>query len=391
MFCPTQLVMSVQGTFVLIDTVDPRDPDKVKHVPSNLVEQVRCGSTPVRTYNIVTPCTIEPYRPEFGPDSPNKGIEQPIRGVMTTFGFILPYPKGHRFSVWFTGGTLEMDGNKNEKWFQIFDKDTAPKRSFVETGKVFAAKLLMGASTNDTMDANGKLSYTLSRPMPSHIDLIYLDPRMQIFRGSSGTVYVHVRIPGSHAVQTCNQSNDRIPAPRDPWAEEEEEEEDDESTEGDFDDGLFHHFPQQQQRHYERHHHHHHSPQQQHHHHQQQQQQLPYLVRPQHFAPPQFVQAQCAPPQYVSSQPPYMQPIPPQPIQPLYVPTAVVPLAAPKARRVASESNLQNLCPGKVLLDVPSRSATSRKSRPSSSSSCIKNSSAYEAPKRAWYLDSEVA
>ena len=34
------------------------------------------------------------------------------------------------------------------------------KRSFMETGKVFAAKLLMGASTNDMMDKDGKLSYT---------------------------------------------------------------------------------------------------------------------------------------------------------------------------------------------------------------------------------------
>ena len=160
MFCPTQLVLSVQGTFALIDTVDATNPEEVEHVPSNLREEVRRGTTPVRSYDIVTPCTIEPWRPEFGDDSPNKGIEQPIHGVMTTYGFILPYPKGHRFSVWFVGGTLEMDESKNEKWFQIFDKDTAPKRSFMETGKVFAAKLLMGASTNDMMDKDGKLSYT---------------------------------------------------------------------------------------------------------------------------------------------------------------------------------------------------------------------------------------
>ena len=379
MFCPTQLVMSVQGTFVLIDSVDPSDAEKVKHVPSNLMEQVRCGSTPVRTYNIVTPCTIEPYREEFGPDSVNKGIEQPIRGVMTTYGYILPYPKGHRFSVWFTGGTLEMDGNKNEKWFQIFDKDTAPKRSFVETGKVFAAKLLMGASTNDTMDEQGRLSYTLSRPMASHIDLIYLDQRMQIFRGSSGTVYVHVRIPGSQAVKMCNASNDLIPAPRDPCADDDDEDDDDddESTDdgGDYDDGLFHHFP-------------HHHPQMERPHapmatmqHPQFQQQpfgnnmMGMMMPVQHGSsmPMQFMQSHQAmlQPQFVQQRP-----------QAQYVVPNVV--AAPKPRRVASDSDLDKI--GSRPSRRKKKSSSSR-----SSSSCLKKSSAYETPKRAWYLDAEVA
>ena len=216
MFLPTQMVLSVQGTFVLIDSIDATDPEQVKYVPTNLLEEVRTGNTPVRTYNIVTACTIEPHRPEFGDQSPNKGINEPIQGVLTTYGFILPYPKGHRFSVWFTGGSLEVDGQKNEKWFQLFVKDAAPRRTFLESGKVLAAKLLMGASTNDTVDENGRLTYSLSRPMASHIDLLYLDQRMQIFRGSSGTMYVHVRIPGSHAVQQCQESNELLPLPRDP-------------------------------------------------------------------------------------------------------------------------------------------------------------------------------
>ena len=56
-------------------------------------------------YSIVTPFTIEPWQPEFGDNSPNKGVEQPIQGVMTTYGFLLPYPTKHRFAVWFTGGS----------------------------------------------------------------------------------------------------------------------------------------------------------------------------------------------------------------------------------------------------------------------------------------------
>lgn len=109
---------------------------------------------------------------------------------------------------------MEVDGTKNEKWFQIFDKDSAPKRTAFESSKVFAAKLLMGACVNDEMDGDGKLSYTLNRPVASHIDLIYLDDSLQVLRGSSGTVYVHVRLPGgSEAVQQSTHSNELLPSP----------------------------------------------------------------------------------------------------------------------------------------------------------------------------------
>jgi hypothetical protein len=219
MFCPTQLVVSVQGTFVLIDQVDGKNPQAVQHVPQELLADVRFGSRPVRTYNIVTPFTIEPYwKLELGgkadDSSPNQEIPWPIRGVMTTYGFMLPYPKqDHRFSVWFTGGSLEVasdgddDKSQIDKWFQIFNdkknnnNHNNTKRSMLESGKLVAAKILMGASTNDDdqLDPNtGKLSYTLTKPKASHIDLIYLDQKLQILRGSSGTVYVHVRIPSSH-------------------------------------------------------------------------------------------------------------------------------------------------------------------------------------------------
>ena len=53
MFCPTQLVVSVQGTFVLIDTVDGRNPKGVQNVPKHLLADVRFGKSPVRTYEYV--------------------------------------------------------------------------------------------------------------------------------------------------------------------------------------------------------------------------------------------------------------------------------------------------------------------------------------------------
>ena len=165
------------------------------------------------TKSIVTPFTIEVWRSEFGEKSPNKGVEQPIHGVMTTYGFILPFPTQNRFSVWFTGGSLEVDGNKNEKWFQIFDKDAAPKRTAFESSKLFAAKLLMGACVNDEMDKDGKLSYTLSRPVASYIDLVYLDNSLQVLRSSSGMVYVHKRLPGgSEAFHQFAHSDEMLPS-----------------------------------------------------------------------------------------------------------------------------------------------------------------------------------
>lgn len=50
MFRPTQLVVSVQGTFLSVDIVNGKDENAVKHVPSSLLEEVRYGKTPLRNY-----------------------------------------------------------------------------------------------------------------------------------------------------------------------------------------------------------------------------------------------------------------------------------------------------------------------------------------------------
>lgn len=100
-----------------------------------------------------------------------------------------------------------MDGNSNDKWFKIFDKETTPKRTWKESGKVLVAKLLMGASTNNEIDEKGRLRYTLKRPMASHIDLVYLDKSLQVLRASSGTVYVHVRLANNGHTSHVDESN----------------------------------------------------------------------------------------------------------------------------------------------------------------------------------------
>ena len=93
---------------------------------------------------------------------------------------------------------MEVSDHMNEKWFQIFDKAAAPKRTAAESDKLTMAKKLLGASNNDDeMDQDGRLTYSLSKPQATHIDLLYLDKNLQVLRGNSGTVYVHVRLPGS--------------------------------------------------------------------------------------------------------------------------------------------------------------------------------------------------
>ena len=218
MFRPTQLVVSVQGSFLKVDIVDGKDQEAVKHVPSNLLGEVRHGTMPLRTYDVITAFTIEPWRPDFGDDSPNKGVEEPIRGCMTTYGFALPYPKGNRFSIWFTGGCIEVDNTESDKWFKIFGQ--APSRSLFESSRFFAARLLVGAAADDTMDENGRLSYELTRPKAGHIDLLYLDESMQILRGSSGTLYVHVRV--ATGMLLCDSSKSEYLSATEPVEDESE-------------------------------------------------------------------------------------------------------------------------------------------------------------------------
>jgi hypothetical protein len=208
MFRPTQLIVSIQGTFNAIDVVDGTDEEAVKYVPNSLLPDVRHGKSPVRKYNIITAFTIEPWLPEFGEDSPNKEVLEPIKGIMTTYGFALSYPTQDRFSIWFTGGCIEACGD-TEQWQKIFDKNHAPKRTFAESGKLLVASLLMGASASDDMDDKGTITYDLKRPIAGYIDLLYLDASLTILRGNSGTIYVTARLPLPNANKAIHEHEPR--------------------------------------------------------------------------------------------------------------------------------------------------------------------------------------
>jgi hypothetical protein len=163
----------------------------------------RCCSLPVACdlcfSSIVTAFTIEPKSKTLGPHSPNDIVDQPILGLMTTYGHVLPNPgMPNRLSVWFSGGSIEVNTDEM-RWKKVFDEKNTPKRKFKEKARVFGAKILMGASPAEQMEADGKMSYELSRPMGSHdkfyIDVLYLDETLRIARANTGAVYVFARVP----------------------------------------------------------------------------------------------------------------------------------------------------------------------------------------------------
>lgn len=157
-------------------------------------------------HSIITAFTIEPHNPEFG--DANQDVDEPIEGIMTTVGYILPYPKQNRFSVWFTGGSLEIK-SKTRKCCRYLFNSVSP-RTFSEKSKLFVAKLLMGATMNDQMDENGKLSYQLTRPMAAYIDLLFMNESLRVMRSSSGVIYVFSRVQDSDDLSSIDstESND---------------------------------------------------------------------------------------------------------------------------------------------------------------------------------------
>jgi hypothetical protein len=192
MLCPSQLVCSIQGIFNEIRAVDGMNEESVKYVPSTLKACVRDGSVQVRSYDIVTAFTIEPYQESFGGKSPNIGVKEPIQAIMTINSFIVPYPKQNRFSVWFTGGYVEINGGK-EKWRSLFTEHSVPMRTLSDWAQLYIAGLMVGATTTDEMDGRGCLSFSLTKPLATNIDLIYMDETMRIMQSSKGTTYVFVR------------------------------------------------------------------------------------------------------------------------------------------------------------------------------------------------------
>jgi hypothetical protein len=159
--------------------------------------------------SIVVAFTIEPNQTRIGrqllPQEEAKQdefvIDRPIRGIMTNYGYVLPDPQvPNRLSIWFTGGTLEVNDEENdlEEWKRIFDESAAPRRDMKAFARLLAAKVLLGAEASDGIEPDGSMCYTLRRPIGGHssafCDVLYLDDSLRIFRGHHGSLYVFSKV-----------------------------------------------------------------------------------------------------------------------------------------------------------------------------------------------------
>ena len=166
----------------------------------NLSHATRNESLTFRAFSlchcsIVTAFTIECDSTEAG--APNKDVHQPIKGIMTTYGYTLQDPKDpSRQSVWITGGRIEPNNDPADQanWKQLFTRHP-PSKSFGEQAKFLAVKLLMGATMPSDMDPeDGSMEYTFTRPIGGHgtayVDTLYVDKSMRIVQGHRGTIFV---------------------------------------------------------------------------------------------------------------------------------------------------------------------------------------------------------
>ena len=204
MFSPTNLVCSLQGNFNPVEVVQEDERKKMLEcVPKSLREEVESGKTVLRTYHIITAFTIEAASAAF-PNSPNKDVRRPIKGIMTTYGYSLPDPDVvNRHSIWITGGRIESnnDPSDSSEWKRLFALHP-PKHSFGEKAKLLAIKLLMGATVPDSINKDGSMVYSFTRPIGGHglayVDLVYLDETLRIVRGHRGTIFVFSRLQQNH-------------------------------------------------------------------------------------------------------------------------------------------------------------------------------------------------
>ncbi|KAG7353823.1 hypothetical protein IV203_003178 [Nitzschia inconspicua] len=208
MFKPTGLLCSVQASFNNVQPIDPKNPGRPLHVPKKLMRDIRKGECRLHSYDIVVAITVEPGQDRKGhlqDDSSGGGNEyivpRQIRGILTTQGYSIPDPiKPERLSIWFSGGTLEVqDEDDLEEWKQIFDVTSAPDRVPKEYASILAAKVLLGAHLPENLEEDGTMSFSLNRPIGGHgsvyCDVIFMDDQLRIMKGHHGSVYVCIRVP----------------------------------------------------------------------------------------------------------------------------------------------------------------------------------------------------
>ena len=222
-FQPSDLLCSFQGGFNPIHELDPHDAEQLKSIPQCFQDEIHNSHAVVRTYDTVTAFSIEPASslPLNYCEShkcPNQAISQPIDGLLTTNGYVMDNPKQNRLSVWFAGGSIEIDQESQlQQWKDVFEssnlvKAQAQKNSSSKRLKPFwerrdrrkqslASKLDLGIQLceDGRMEEDGRLSYVITKPYGGHdvsyVDILYMDETLRIMKAYTGPIYVFARIP----------------------------------------------------------------------------------------------------------------------------------------------------------------------------------------------------
>jgi hypothetical protein len=222
MYKPCNLICSVQGSFNNVQPIDPKNPGRPLHVPKKLVKEIHRGECNLHTYDISVAITIESGQdrkgqkkqdaypigtaetsssPEISSPENEYVIPKPIKAILTTHGYSLRDPnKQNRLSIWFSGGTLEVqDDDDLNEWRNIFDMDSVPDRDIRERANILAARVLLGAMVADKLEEDGTMNFALRRPIGGHgsvfLDVLYRDDDFRLMRGHHGSVYVCCRVP----------------------------------------------------------------------------------------------------------------------------------------------------------------------------------------------------
>ena len=137
------------------------------------------------------------------PNAPNKAVRRPIKGIMTTYGYVLPDPSiPNRLSIFFMGGRMEAnnDATDQKEWNRLFcnSHQPLPKHNLGEKLRLLAASLLLGAKPPESVQEDGSMEFQFTRPLGGHgvayVDVIYMDDNLRIVRGHRGTTFAFLRV-----------------------------------------------------------------------------------------------------------------------------------------------------------------------------------------------------
>jgi hypothetical protein len=151
--------------------------------------------------SIITSFNLEPYSPLFGSNSPNKTVHKPVRGSITTYGYVLPDPEvPNRLSIWFSGGRIEANAEDRDgldQWKKALGCGSS-QMHWQDKARRIAAKLLLGANISDHMSEDGSMEFDLARPIGGHgstyVDVLYLDESLRVVQGHKGSIFVMTRV-----------------------------------------------------------------------------------------------------------------------------------------------------------------------------------------------------